>query len=63
MRIIQEECTDKETGKRKISDYEDDRAIHLCARLVKEHGIVFDEEIRKQGVAKLVEKFSYLRGK
>ena len=54
---------DKKTNKRIISDYEDDRANHLCAKLVKEQGIVFDKEIRKQVVAELVEEFSYLRRK
>ena len=44
-----------------ISDHEDDRANHLCAMLVKEQGIVFDQAIRKQVVAELVEEFSYLR--
>lgn len=63
LKALEEELTDKKTNKRIISDYEDDRANHLCAKLVKEQGIVFDKEIRKQVVAELVEEFSYLRRK
>ena len=35
----------------------------MSVELVKELGIMFDEEIRKQGVAELVEEFRYLRNK
>ena len=58
---LRENYIDRKTGKRIISDHEDDRANHLCAMLVKEQGIVFDQAIRKQVVAELVEEFSYLR--
>ena len=63
LKALEEELTDKKSGKRIISDYEDDRAHHLSVELVKELGIMFDEEIRKQGVAELVEEFRYLRNK